>query len=58
MTCRQTRHGESLSFKNYRKFNNSNDALIALVKDRKTVSIVTGSLYLLSEIYPHILKKI
>lgn len=41
-----------LDFKNYCICDNSENALGALLQDKETIKVITGSLYLLSEVYP------
>lgn len=48
---------ESLHFKNYMLRKNSHEALHDLLADKKSIGVITGSLYLLSEVYPVLLKK-
>lgn len=47
-----TRILEDLSFKKYEIYKNNGDALKALIKHKGAVKVITGSLYLISEVYP------
>ncbi len=44
----------NVNFRNYCICKNSGKALTMLLQDKKTVGVITGSLYLLSEVYPRL----
>lgn len=48
---------DHLNFKSYRIYQSSKEALTTLLQDKKEVGVITGSLYLLSEIYPFLIKE-
>lgn len=47
---------QSLNFKKYILYENSHEALEDLLKDMDSIGVITGSLYLVSEMYPVLLK--
>ncbi|MBN1168539.1 hypothetical protein JXA63_01475 [Candidatus Woesebacteria bacterium] len=47
---------ETIGHKKYEIFERSEDALKALIKSKNRVKVITGSLYLISEVYPFLQK--